>query len=91
MIDLRQAIKIREMLLEPERYKIGICKKFPGDFPARREGDVVLFKVTSGNCCTIETPINDEWLARNVASGNRIRTINTMIAVPLSLIEEVLM
>jgi hypothetical protein len=91
MIDLRQAIKVRKMLPKDRRYKIGICKKFPGDFPARREGEVVLFRVTSGNICTIETPINNEWIAKNIAEGNGLRTINTMIAVPLSLIEEVLL
>lgn len=88
MIDLRQAIKVREMLHRPG-CKIGITKKFPGEFPMHQAGDVILFTPDGGGTCTIESPINDEWIAKNKAEHNGIRTIGTCVGVPLSLIEEV--
>ena len=89
MIDLRQAIKVRKMLHRP-RCKIGITKLFPGEFPKHKAGDVVLFTPTSSRDCTIEVPINDEWIAENISKNNGIRTIGTCVGVPLSLIDEVL-
>ena len=90
MLDLRQANKVRAMLNPQENYKIGICKKFPGEFPIHKEGDIVLFRKESERHCTIESPISDEWIARNKAENNGIRTIGTCVGVPLSLIDEVL-
>ena len=90
MINLKQAIKVRAMLHNHQEYKIGICKKFPGEFPIHKKGDVILFRPTSKTDCTIDTPISDEWIARNIAENNGIRTIGTCVGVPLSLIDEVL-
>jgi len=89
MIDIRQAIKVREMLNRP-RCKIGITKKFPGDFPLHKEGEVILFTPNGDGFCTIESPISDEWIERNRSENNGIRTIGTCVGVPLNLIEEIL-
>lgn len=91
MIDLRQAIKIRSMLHNAKEYKIGICRRFPGEFPIHKEGDVILFRPTDAKYCVIETPISDDWLEKNIKEGNGIKTIGTCVGVPLSYIQEVLL
>lgn len=85
MIDLRQAIKVNDML--GNRHRIGILKKHHSLPP----GTVVLFTDVEGSYCTIETPITDSWIERNIKKGNGIRTINTCVCFPVSYIEEVLL
>ena len=86
MIDIRQAVKVREML--DEDFHIGILIHHHL-LPA---GTVVLFRDIDKvrGVCIIETPINDEWIERNIKSGNGIRTINTCVGFPLKQIEEIL-
>lgn len=86
-IDLRQAIKVRKML--KGNYRIGILET---DETSTPKGSVVLFTVYehAPNLCTIETPINNEWLKKNIASGNGIRTINTCVHVPVGCIREII-
>ena len=89
MIDLRQAIKVRAM---PgfTKLHIGVVNN---DIPGYlKKGTVVLFRPYNDGtkACTAETPIPDDWIERNVITGNGIRTINTCVGVPLRYIDEVI-
>jgi len=85
MIDLRQAIKVNKMI--GGRHKIGVLNS-SAYLP---KGTVVLFKDDRNGVCTIETPIDDEWIERNIKENNGIRTINCCVGFPLRFIDEIIL
>jgi len=97
-IDLRIAIKrldeIREVSPKIAReYRIGIVNK-KQDNPrwSQRPGKVILYKDEFRGQVTIETPMDDEYLAEHLKRHPRslLRTICCTIGFPKDYIDEVL-
>ena len=90
IIDISQAIKVRNMQRDSNKFHVGIINK---DIEySYKKGQVCLFRYEkdSKTTCTIEFPISDEWIAKNRAENNYLTTIGTCIGFPLNYIDEIL-
>jgi hypothetical protein len=90
-MDLRQAIKVRNMQRDPSEFKIGrIRSTFETQtMSGHRAGSIVLFRRDDDKTCTIETPMTDEWLAEQKSKGSYLTTICTCVGFPRQYVEEI--
>jgi hypothetical protein len=52
-----------------------------------RTGEALFYEEYRPGICTIEAPMNAEWIARNELEGSLITTIKTTVGVPLSFVD----
>ena len=88
--DFEQAKKVRAMQHNPSRHHIGVMRQsFSGTMGGIKAGDVVLFEPDGDGQCTIETPLPDEWIAREREKGSLITTFRICVGVKMKDVDEV--
>ncbi len=90
-VDLRDAIRVKSEQGHKD-LKIGIIvQDIPGMCSMHTKGKVVLFKEeTGGKTICVETPMSAGQVAEAKARGSGIRTVGTMVNVPKTFVDEVL-
>ena len=93
MIDMRQALKVRSMMRDPDEYHIGIIKNSFSTgmvLGGIRPGLVVLFRRDDGKTVTVDQPMSDEEITYQQRKGSGLTTYNTCVGVPKDHVEEIL-
>ena len=89
-IDLRQAIKVRDMCTH-EKFKIGIVNgNVDGCVNSWNCGDIILYRNVEKNTCTVESPMPDAEIQRQIKQGSALRTWGCCVNFPLKYIDEVI-
>ncbi len=90
-MNLRQAIKVRNLQRDPKEFKIGIIRSTyeTQTISGHRAGNVVLFRREDGDTCTIETPMSNAMIKEQRSRGSGLTTIGTCVGFPRRYIEEV--